>query len=103
MAFPSVTSWLDGTFENRLAPSTVYLFSMKNHPGFYKLGIQQLTTRKMRLRAGDPEYGAPLWESCMDAEIVEEIGDIPLGDCWLFEQYVLALNIGHVEQIPSLA
>ncbi len=100
--WPSVTSFLDGTFPNGDEPGSVYLFSMKNHPGLYKPGIEQLKTKKSRLRAGDPEYGSPLWESCLDSAVAEHVGDIPMSNCWLFDQYALATNIRYVEQIPIL-
>ena len=101
MVFPSVTSWLDGTFQNRTEPSTVYLVRLKNHPSFFKLGFCQVRLRKMRY--GDPEYGSIEWESCRDEDLTKIVGDISRGDCWLFEQYLHERLLAQIEQVPSLA
>ena len=98
MAFPSVTSLLDGLFPQKDEPSTVYLARLKNHPGFVKLGICQLKFRNMR--RGDPEIGQIIWESCRIEDISVPCGDQTRAECWLFEQYILELLNEHVEQIP---
>ena len=100
MAFPSVTSLLDGSFPQKDEPSTVYLARLKNHPGFVKLGICQLKFRNMR--RGDPEIGQIIWESCRIEDISVPCGDQTRAECWLFEQYILELLNEHVEQIPEL-
>ena len=101
MAFPSVVSFLNRTIDKRDEPSTVYVATLKNHPGFLKLGFCQVSTRG--LRVSDPEIGRIIWESCIDQELTDVAGDIPREQCWLFEQYCLEYQQQCREQIPALA
>ena len=101
MAFPSVVSFLNRTIDKRDEPSTIYVATLKNYPGFLKLGFCQVSTRG--LRVSDPEIGHILWESCMDQEVTDVAGDIPRDQAWLFEQYCLEMTQPYREQIPELA
>ncbi len=101
MVHPSVISFLNRTIDKRDEPSTIYVATLKNYPGFLKLGFCQISTRG--LRVSDPEIGNIIWESCMDREVTDVAGDIPRDQCWLFEQYCLEMNQSYRELIPALA
>ena len=98
--FESLTTYLDGTFENGIEPSSLYICSLHGHPEFVKLGFCSIKFRN--LRHSDPLYKDVLFESCKDDEIAQKIGDIKRTDAWLYEQFILEKKTARREIIPEL-
>lgn len=86
----SIGSWLEGSFRNPELDGYIYVFSLKNYPGFSKPGIaESLEERKKGSRG---EYG----------ELHDFIA-LPRLDAWLIEQALLITTARSSECPPELA